>query len=80
MDGDISSDGVATPIFHCYCTGVTQKRVLRAMAEQNVTTAEEARTVTGACTGCRTCWKELETLVDEARAGRISLPRRCTGS
>lgn len=50
-------------IFHCYCTGVTQKRVLRAVAEQGLKEVDEVRRATGACTGCQSCRKELEELL-----------------
>ena len=62
-------------IFHCYCTGVTQKRVLRAMAESGVKTFDEVRRASGACTGCQSCRCELEKLIGEVLAGRIALPQ-----
>lgn len=61
-------------IYHCYCTGVTQKRVLRAMAEQGVRSVDDIRRATGACTGCQSCRRELEQLVDAVAAGSVRLP------
>lgn len=63
-------------IYHCYCTGVTQKRVLRAMAEQDVRTVEDIRRVTGACSGCHSCRRELEQLIDAVADGSVALPPR----
>lgn len=65
------SDGI---IFHCYCTGVTQKRVLRAMAEKGVRSFEDVRLATGACTGCQSCRGELEDLLAAVADGRVALP------
>lgn len=62
-------------IFHCYCTGVTQKRVLRAMAEHGVRTVDDIRRCTGACTGCQSCRRELELLVQAVVDGSVPLPR-----
>lgn len=61
-------------IYHCYCTGVTQKRVLRAMADQGVRTFDDIRRVTGACTGCQSCRRELEQLITAVADGTVSLP------
>ncbi|MBN8526166.1 MAG: (2Fe-2S)-binding protein [Planctomycetes bacterium] len=61
-------------IFHCYCTGVTQKRVLRAMAEQGVRSFEDIRRATGACTGCQSCRRELENLIVAVADGDVALP------
>lgn len=62
-------------IYHCYCTGVTQKRVLRAMAEQGLRTVEDIRRCTGACTGCQSCRRELEQLVQAVADGAVALPK-----
>lgn len=59
---------------HCYCTNVTRKRVLRAIAEQGCRTVDEVAAATRACTGCRTCRPELETLLNEVAAGVVVLP------
>ena len=61
-------------IYHCYCTGVTQKRVLRAMAEQGVSSLDDVRRASGACTGCQSCRCELEQLPAAVADGRIALP------
>lgn len=61
-------------IFHCYCTGVTQKRVLRAMAELGVRSVDDIRRTTGACTGCQSCRRELENLVAAVTDGSVRLP------
>ena len=63
-------------IFHCYCTGVTQKRVLRAMAETGTRAFEDVRRASGACTGCQSCRGELECLLAAVADGRIALPAR----
>ncbi len=63
-----------TPIFHCYCTGVTQKRVLRAMVEHNLNAIDEVRQASGACTGCQSCRRELEQLLAAVADGTIALP------
>jgi bacterioferritin-associated ferredoxin len=66
---------VSTPtIYHCYCTGVTQKRVLRAMAEQGVRELDDVRRASGACTACQSCRCELETLLAAVADGSIPLP------
>lgn len=61
-------------IYHCYCTGVTQKRVLRGMAEHGARTIDDIRRVTGACTGCQSCRCELEQLIQAVADGRVTLP------
>ncbi len=60
-------------IFHCYCTGVTQKRVLRAMAETGVREFDEVRRASGACTGCQSCRCELEALLEAVADGTVAL-------
>lgn len=59
---------------HCYCTNVTRKKVLRAIVDLRCTTVEDIATATRACTGCRTCRPELETLLREVAAGTVTLP------
>jgi bacterioferritin-associated ferredoxin len=61
-------------IYHCYCTGVTQKRVLRAMVDQGVRSVDDIRRVTGACTGCQSCRRELESLITAVADGCVRLP------
>lgn len=61
-------------VFHCYCTGITQKKVLRAMAAHGLAAVEEVRRATGACTGCQSCRRELEQLVSMVADGRIAVP------
>ena len=61
-------------IYHCYCTGVTQKRVLRAMAEKGARTLDEVRRASGACTGCQSCRCELEVLLQAVEDGTVQLP------
>lgn len=61
-------------LYHCYCTGVTQKRVLRAMAEEGVRSVDDIRRATGTCTGCQTCRGELEELIAAVADGRVHLP------
>lgn len=61
-------------IYHCYCTGVTQKRVLHALADGAERTVEGVRLATGACTGCQTCRRELETLITAVAEGQVALP------
>lgn len=65
--------GEAT-IFHCYCTGVTQQQVLRALSAQPKADIEEIRRLTGACTGCQSCWSELAALIAAVREGRLVQP------
>lgn len=67
---------MAEVIYHCYCTGVTQKRVLRAMADEGVRTVDDIRRVTGACTGCQTCRGELEDLIQAVADGKVALPKK----
>ena len=62
-------------IFHCYCTGVTQKRVLRAMAEKGVRSFDDVRRASGACTGCQSCRCELEQLLKAVEDGVVQLPQ-----
>lgn len=64
---------MSSPIYHCYCTGVTQKRVLRAMAEQGVREFDDVRRASGACTGCQSCRCELEALLAAVADGTITL-------
>ncbi len=61
-------------IFHCYCLGITQKKVLRAMSEQGITGVEDIRRMTGACTGCQSCRRELDQLVAAVADGTVELP------
>lgn len=61
-------------IYHCYCTGVTQKRVLRAMAEKGVREFDDVRRASGACTGCQSCRCELVALLAAVADGSIPLP------
>lgn len=63
-----------SPIYHCYCTGVTQKRVLRAMAERGVRDFDEVRRESGACSGCQSCRCELEQLLAAVADGTVELP------
>jgi bacterioferritin-associated ferredoxin len=63
-----------SPIYHCYCTGVTQKRVLRAMAEQGVRSVDDVRRASGACTACQSCRCELDRLLAAVAAGTVKLP------
>ena len=65
---------VTATIFHCYCTGVTQKRVLRAMAETGARTFDDVRRASGACTGCQSCRCELEQLLKAVHSGAVELP------
>lgn len=60
-------------LYHCYCTGVTQQRVLITMAggEQTI---DGIRRTTGACTGCQSCRRELESLLEAVAAGSVQLP------
>ena len=67
-------------IYHCYCTGVTQKRVLRAMAEHGVREFNDVRRVSGACTGCQSCRCELEAMLAAVADGRVRLPRPASPS
>lgn len=60
-------------IYHCYCTGVTHKRVLQAIAATRARTVEEVRRACGACSGCQGCRPELEQLLAEVAAGRLSV-------
>jgi bacterioferritin-associated ferredoxin len=60
-------------IFHCYCTGVTQKRVLRAMAETGARELDDVRRASGACTGCQSCRCELEALLEAVADGTVAL-------
>ncbi len=60
--------------FHCYCTGVTQQQVLRAMVDHGVRSIDEVRRVSGACTGCQSCRRELEQLLAAVADGRVVLP------
>ncbi len=62
-------------IFHCYCTGVTQKRVLRAMAETGARSFDDVRRASGACTGCQSCRCELEQLLKAVEDGTVRLPQ-----
>jgi bacterioferritin-associated ferredoxin len=63
-----------SPIYHCYCTGVTQKRVLRAMAEHGVRALDDVRRASGACTACQSCRCELEQLLAAVADGTVRLP------
>jgi bacterioferritin-associated ferredoxin len=65
---------VAGIIFHCYCTGVTQKRVLRAMAETGARSFDDLRRITGACTGCQSCRREFDQLLTAVADGSVKLP------
>lgn len=65
---------MAGVIFHCYCTGVTQKRVLRAMADLGIREVDDIRRATGACTGCQTCRGELVALIKAVEAREVVLP------
>lgn len=61
-------------IFHCYCTGVTQERVLHALAAGAQRNVDGIRLATGACTGCQTCRRELEALIIAVADGRVQVP------
>ena len=52
----------------CHCTGVRRAEVLAALAD-GARSVGELRTVTGVCSGCRTCACELEALLREVRRG-----------
>ncbi|MCX8016596.1 MAG: (2Fe-2S)-binding protein [Rhodocyclaceae bacterium] len=60
-------------LFHCYCRGITQKRVLRVIAETGARTIDEIARASGACTGCRSCRAELSQLLEAIAQGRIAL-------
>ncbi len=57
----------------CYCTGVTREQALTAI-QAGARTVEDLQRRTGACTGCGTCRWELEGLLAECAARRLSAP------
>jgi NAD(P)H-nitrite reductase large subunit len=58
------------PIYHCYCTNVTQKRVVRAYAAGHHD-IDAIQRETRACTGCQSCRGELEQLIALLDRGEI---------
>lgn len=47
----------------CYCTGVMKDDVVEAVLKGGCRTLDEVRSATGACSGCRSCRPELESLI-----------------
>jgi NAD(P)H-nitrite reductase large subunit len=65
---------MAEVIFHCYCVGVTQRRVLETLAAGCPREVGALRRATGACTGCQSCRPELEALLTAVARGAVALP------
>ena len=57
----------AEPFVKCHCTGVRRDQVLSAM-RKGCRTVHDLRDATGVCSGCQTCWWDLETLLKEQAA------------
>ena len=55
----------------CNCTGVRRAEVLAALAK-GARSVGELRTITGVCSGCRTCACELEALLRQVRSGDVA--------
>ena len=59
------------PFHHCQCTGVRRAEVLAAIVA-GARTVDDLRRVTGACSGCSTCYPELRQLLGDVAAGRVN--------
>jgi len=54
----------AEPFVKCHCTGVRRDQVLAAI-RTGCRSVHDLRDATGVCSGCQTCWWDLETLLKE---------------
>jgi NAD(P)H-nitrite reductase large subunit len=55
------------PFLECTCTGVTRAQVVLAIA-RGCRSVRQLQSATGVCTGCRTCYPEIEQLLREVLA------------
>jgi len=55
----------------CYCIGVRRGQLLDCILERDARTVEDLTRLTAACTGCHTCYFDLQDLLEEC-AGRRS--------
>ncbi|MFO8070939.1 MAG: Fe-S cluster assembly protein NifU [Polyangia bacterium] len=58
----------------CYCFGVTEGKIRRAIRENDLRSAEEVTNYTKAGGGCGACLDEIEQIVDQGREARDESP------
>ncbi|MFW5845087.1 MAG: (2Fe-2S)-binding protein [Planctomycetota bacterium] len=52
--------------FVCFCVGVPASRIREAVLD-GATDVESVRRATGACSGCQSCWVDIEGVIAETR-------------
>jgi NifU-like protein len=54
----------------CKCFGVTEEQIIRAIRENNLTTAEDVTNFTKAGGGCGDCLREIEAVLEDVLTGK----------
>jgi NifU-like protein len=54
----------------CKCFGVTEEQIVRAVRENNLTTAEDVTNFTKAGGGCGECLRDIEAVIADIQAGK----------
>ena len=62
------------PFVKCHCTGVRRDQVIGAI-RRGCRSVHDLRDATGVCSGCQTCWWDLEILLKQ----QVARQERPTG-